>query len=139
MMVMKKVTPDMIKEWKRIYEENRNLLLPNRKSGIELERYLKTHYVITPIIDREADKVVLENIIENEIFRDKLPKGVMPNPVTYYVGESKVFVGIDLVTGYFYVEGSEKIHDELFAYRGLDDKELDNYYLVAEYVRCTEL
>lgn len=50
-----------------------------------------------------------------------------------------MFVGIDLVSGYFYVEGSEEIYDDLFAFRGLDERDLDNFFLVAEYVKCTNL
>ena len=34
------------------------------------------------------------------------------------------------------VEGSSRLWDELFVYRGLDLVDLDNFYLVAEYVEC---
>lgn len=73
----------------------------------------------------------------NPRLREKLPPGVMPKPVTYFVGNN-VFVGIDLASGYFCVEGSERIYDELFAFRGLDEKDLDNVFLVAEYVECAK-
>ena len=84
-----------------------------------------------------ANKVVVENIMNNEPFKEKLPQGVSLNPLTYYIEEDKAFIGIDLVTGYFCVEGSEKIYNDLFAYRGLDEKDLENFYLVAEYIKCT--
>jgi len=34
------------------------------------------------------------------------------------------------------VEGSEQIYDDLFAFRGLDEKDLNNVFMVAEYVKC---
>lgn len=138
-MLTQEVTPEMVKEWKQIYEEKRSLLKPNRKTGAELDEYLRTKYPVTPVNTDKADKIVIENIINNQCFREKLPDGAEPKPVTYYVGENRVFVGIDLVSGYFYVEGSEEIYDDLFAFRGLDERDLDNFFLVAEYVKCTNL
>ena len=34
------------------------------------------------------------------------------------------------------VEGSSQLWDELFAFRGLDDDDLTDFYLVAEYISC---
>ena len=34
------------------------------------------------------------------------------------------------------MEGSSLLWDELYAYRGLNEPELENYYSVAEYVSC---
>lgn len=70
----------------------------------------------------------------------------MPEPKAFYVEDcqidsetfnkktNRVFVGIDETTGFFTVEGSKKLYDELFVVRGLDDKDLQNYIMVAEYV-----
>ncbi len=136
-MMTKEATPEMIEEWKKLYKEKRDSLGFNRKTGIELDEYLKAHYPVSPINTDNANKVVVENIMNNKPFKEKLPQGVSPNPVTYYIEEDKAFIGIDLVTGYFCVEGSEKIYSDLFAYRGLDEKDLENFYLVAEYIKCT--
>lgn len=132
-MLTKKATPEMIEEWKKQYKEKRGSLTPNRKTGIELDEYLKAHYPVSPLNTDYANKVVVDNIMKNEPLKEKLPQGVLPNPVTYLIEEDKVFIGIDLITGYFCVEGSEKIYNDLFAYRGLDEKDLENFYLVAEY------
>jgi hypothetical protein len=43
---------------------------------------------------------------------------------------------VELHSAYFMVEGSSLLWDELFAFRGLDEEDLGNYYLVAEYVDC---
>ena len=50
---------------------------------------------------------------------------------------SPIYVGMDLITGYFQVEGEcSLLWDQLFAFRGLDAMDLENYYLVAEYIGC---
>lgn len=117
----------------------RKLLTPNRKTGVEIDEYFQRKYSVTPINTGKAKRVVIENIVNNHCFREKLLQGVLPKPVTYYVGENKVFVGIDLISGYFCVEGSQEIWDELLAFRGLDEKDLDNFFLVTEYIRCRNL
>lgn len=136
-MLTQEATPEMVKEWKQIYRQNRGSLRPNRKTGAELDAYLRSKYPVTPINTEEANQVVVENVMKNPCFREKLPPGAMPKPATYFVGNN-AFVGIDLASGYFCVEGSEQIYDELFAFRGLDEKDLDNVFLVAEYVKCAK-
>ncbi len=50
------------------------------------------------------------------------------------IGE--IFVGVDLATGYFLVEGSEQLWDELCAFSGLDERDLENYVCVGLYLDC---
>ncbi len=50
-----------------------------------------------------------------------------------------VYVGIDINSGFFSVESepidlSVPIYDDLFLKRGLDEEDLQNYFLVYEYV-----
>ena len=47
-------------------------------------------------------------------------------------------VGIDTVTGFFTVEGSTLLWDELCAARGLDEKDVQNAVSVAQYVAARE-
>ncbi|MEN6609365.1 MAG: hypothetical protein ABFC24_00850 [Methanoregulaceae archaeon] len=49
---------------------------------------------------------------------------------------NNIIVGLELETAFFMVEGSSQLWDELFAFRGLDEEDLNNFYLVAEYVAC---
>lgn len=80
--------------------------------------------------------------------REKLPENVEPEPISFYVEnegkgralykgrnkKNKIFVGLDLATGYFTVEGSERLWNELFLFRGLDERDLKNYVIVAQYI-----
>ena len=50
----------------------------------------------------------------------------------------RIFVGLDTVTGFFMVEGSSLLWDELYAFRGLDAQDLENYVCVAEYIACMQ-
>ena len=54
-----------------------------------------------------------------------------------------VLVAIDLSTGEFHIESENieeviSIHDDLFTYRGLDAEDINNFFLVAEYIKLTQ-
>lgn len=144
-----------IAAWTSVFDAYHARLKPNRKTGAELQAYLLAHYPLRPLTDAQAERVVCENILQNEPFARELPPGAAPNPVCFLVeragsGESlyreqdacfrgiDIFVGLDLVTGFFCVEGSSRLWDELFAFRGLNEADRNNRYCVAEYVSCLE-
>ena len=81
------------------------------------------------------------NITENDYFKNKLPKDTLPNIQSYQTGN--VLVAIDLYTGEFHVESESieeaiSVHDDLFVFRGLDEEDLKNFFLVAEYVTLSQ-
>ena len=134
-------TLEMIQEWKRIYNENRATLKPNRKNGAEINAYFCNKYSFEIFDSRRFRDVVRYNVMENEHDRKKLPQGAEPNIIAYKDKGSSILVGIDLVTGFFHVEGKDinkvaEIYDDLFVFRGLDASDLNNYFLVAQYVQC---
>lgn len=47
---------------------------------------------------------------------------------------TRIFVGLDLASGYFQVEGSTMLWDELCCLQGLDEKDLQNAVIVAQYI-----
>lgn len=66
---------------------------------------------------------------------------MLPNIKSYKTGNA--LVGIDLSTGEFHIESENTeevmpLHDDLFVYRGLDEEDLKNIFLVAEYVKLTQ-
>jgi hypothetical protein len=150
---MQEITPDTIEKWKAVYEEYKTQLKPNRKTAEQLIEYLKQKYPVKEITDNRLKQVVTENFLQNDCFAEKLPADKKPEAIGFAIqntgagkalyekqdvqfkGES-IVVGIELVTGYFTVEGSSMLWDELFAYRGLDLMDLKNFYLVAEYINC---
>ncbi len=137
-MLTKEPTAEMAAEWKKVYEENRHSITPNRKTGEEVNRYFTEKYSFSEFESPEFADAVRFNITENEHNFSKLPEGVQPVIKTYM--SDGIFVGIDLVTGFFHaecenIEKAEQVYDDLFVYRGLDEQDLRNYFLVAEYVR----
>ncbi len=139
-MLTQEPTPEMIQEWKRIFETHHESMQPNRKTGVQVDAYFRSNYSYTVLEHQTFLDAVTANILENEYFAAKCPEGEKPVVRTYMTGE--VLVGIDLVSGYFQVEceNMEKavpIYDDLFVYRGLDVADLTNFFLVAEYVRLT--
>ena len=111
---------------------------------------MKENYSVIEIENQELEKLVYDNIKYNEYSNEKL---CGRNPIIrlfeitdkeLYLKQDDVFkgikiiVGIELNTSYFFVEGSSYLYDELVAFSGLDDKDITNYFLVAQYIECKE-
>ncbi len=154
-MLTNEATPEMVEEWRAIWTEHRDRLQPNRRSGTELIAYLQSHYDVTEFKEPFADSIISGCVTDNLHNAEKLPEGTLPKPRTFrlsstqrnarlftqdpiYQYQDSIFVGIDEVTGTFHVELSVLLWDELFAFRGLDAADLENCYLVAEYLACRE-
>ena len=158
-MITHKVTKEELQEWKLTWIKYKDLIKPNRKSGIELMQYLQNNYSLTEIYDNEALNTITYNVKMNKYLSEKLPDGGSPQPKAFYLhnkgkgekfylpenkdnekiwgGEiTKIFVGIDLSSGYYLVEGSSMLWDELCCFQGLEDKDLENYVLVSQYINA---
>lgn len=150
-MLREQATPGMVAEWKRTWENWRGRLAPNRRSGAELVSYLRERYPLREMPGECHIHAIRENVLQNDFSREKLAPGEAPRPLAFIVentgagralyakrdardGVRPIFVGIDLATGEFQVEGSAALWDELFAFRGLDEADLKNPFLVAQYV-----
>ena len=149
-MLMQEPTEEMMKEWQDIYNKNKDSLKPNKKDGLEIIKYLKESHSVIEIENKELENVVYDNIILNEFSNQKL---CGKNPIirlfevtdkTLYKKQEKVYKGIKIIvaielnTSYIFVEGSSYLYDELVAFTGLDDKDITNYFLVAQYIKCKE-
>ncbi len=152
-MLMKEVTPGMVQAWKETYAIYRPMLRPNKRPVEELIAYLTGKYPVTELTDATVLEVVSANVTGNEWYAKKLPPGRAPDPQVFRVEETgtgrelyddqdevfrgiRIIVGFDRETGEFMVEGSSRLWDELFIFMGLDEHDLTNYFLVAEYVEC---
>lgn len=158
-MITKKPTPEMLAEWKNTFERYKPLLQPNRKSGTDLLEYLQSNYSLTEITDKKVLTVISENVSRNKIYAEKLSADQLPSPKAFYLenignghkfylspnrdlpdlwgGEvTKIFVGLDLCSGFYLVEGSTMLWDELCTFQGVDEKDLENYVVVADYIRA---
>lgn len=152
-MLRRPATPQDLAEWKETQRTYKACIRPGRKSGAELKQYLLAHYPLAENTSVRAHRVLEQNVLQNPPLAARLPSGAKPEPycaivlregtgLPLYAAQDAmydgldIFVGIDLATGYFLVEGSDLLWDELFAFRGLDEADLENAYLVAEYVAC---
>lgn len=146
-------TPEMIKEWKIVSEKYKPLLKPNTKTASQVIDYLHKKYPLEEVATDSAKQVVIDNITFNKPFADKLPEGKTLKPIVFsipnrdgavplYERQEEVFknitimVGLEFETAYVGVEGSGELADELVAFQGLDEADLDNFFLVANYVIC---
>jgi len=144
-----------LEHWKKLWEENKDSIIPNRRNGHQLVEYLSALYSPEESIDNELLNIVRLNVTENDFYARKL-NGQIPLPAVFFVknegngaflydNRSSVFadveqimVGIDLVSGYYHVEGSEHLWDELCAYQGLDKDDLKNYVRTGQYLECVK-
>lgn len=152
-MLMQPVTPALVAQWQRVYDTYRPRLSPNSQSGDALVQYLQRHYPTAALDDSSFSQIVLENVRNNAFYAQKLPSDALPHVAAFTIARvgagltlydrqdalfagQDILVGIECKSGFFQVEGSSLLWDELFAYRGLDVMDLDNFYLVAEYIGC---
>ncbi|MCK9632537.1 MAG: hypothetical protein M0R30_12975 [Methanoregula sp.] len=152
-MLARKVTPELVRQWKEEAEAFCPRLSPNKKTGPEILAYLTGKYPVRELTTDSLRDVVKDNILSNECHARKMPAGTMPEVSGFvidntgtgkhlYENQDEMFRGrtivaaVELHSAYFMVEGSSLLWDELCAFRGLDEEDLANYYLVAEYVEC---
>lgn len=156
-MITQEPTKEMVAEWQSVWLQYKDQLQPNRKSAAELIDFITQTYVLTEIFNTDAAQVVADNVTQNACYAEKLPTGAVPVPRTFWVENegngkifydaahkdpaelwggdvTRIFVGIDTVTGFFIVEGSTMLFDALNAFRGLDEADLQNCVCVAEYI-----
>lgn len=136
-MITRELTSQDISDMKRTFEKYRSSLVPCRKTGAEVDAYFRSRYSFEPFNNSDFIKIVEANISENGF----LPEGACPDIRSYRIGD--IFVGIDLSSGEFHVEAEDidrviPVYDDLFVYRGLGKDDLNNFVLVAEYVRLTK-
>lgn len=137
-MILSELTPEKVAEMKRVYEAYHPLLHPNRKSGAEVNAYFRSNYPYQQLDDYAFQAAAAANIMENEHFYAKLQDSTRPDIRCYRTGN--MLVGIDLVSGAFHVEAVDMaaaipVYNDLFVFRGLDEDDLKNFVLVAEYVK----
>ncbi len=144
-----------LEQWKKLWQEQKDFLVPNRKNGQQLIDYLFALYNLEEISDREILDTVAFNVTESTFFCRKLAGGE-PRPRAFFVKDSGngarlyqrrseiyadvecIIVGIEMTSGCFYVEGSEQLWDELCAYQGVDEDDLGNYVRTAQYIECLQ-
>lgn len=146
-------TPQDLAAWRKTQAQNKDRIRPGRKSGEEVKAYLLARYPLTENASARARRVVEQNVLGNAPLAARLTGGAKPDPwcaivlregagLSLYAAQDalydgmEIFVGVDRTTGYFHVEGSDLLWDELFSFRGLDEEDLENPYLVSEYVAC---
>lgn len=149
-MLMQEPTEEMIKEWKDIFNIYKDKLVANKKDSLDIIKYIEEKHSIVEIEDQKLENIVYDNIVLNDYYKNKL-NGRNPIIRLFEVTDKKLYdvqdnvfkgnqiiVGIELNTAYIFVEGSSLLHDELVAFTGLDEEDIKNYFLVAQYIKCKE-
>ena len=158
-MIVQMPSQEVLKEWKSLWKCYKDTLQPNRKNGPELLQYLQSNYCLTEIFEDNILNTISENVTNSPYWSDKLPEGSSPFPKAYYLENhgngkkfylpenqdpidlwggviTRIFVAIDLSSGFYTVEGSTLLWEELCAFQGVDENDLKNYVIVAQYIHA---
>ena len=151
---------EQLENWYGIYMENIPSLSPDRKTGKDIIKYLQKHYELnsgSEVYDPEEMKIKgLADISSSKYLSSLIPEGKTPVIKVFFLqnkGRNKklfneykddisiwkkeieeISVAIDETTGYFRVEGSTYLFDDLNTERGLSAEDLENCVVVAEYI-----
>lgn len=148
---MEEITLELLQSYQKLYHEYRASLIPNRKGAEALITYLQETYPTVEITNAEWKEMLRMELLENEFLVEKIMNKAdiqvqvfeiqkqgkgnllyeLQEPI--YKGTA-IIVGIELSTGHLHIEGSSYLDDRLFLYRGLDEQDLENYYLVGRYI-----
>ena len=149
-MDMEEVTKEMIKS-KEIYNKYKNKIQPNKRSGIDIIKYLENNYPITELESEDLEEDIAFNIRNDEFYSNKL-NGENPiikvfkinntgngkqlyNNQERVFGEETIMVGIEMQTSFIFVKASNNLYEELTAYTGLDQEDIKDCYLVSQYIK----
>lgn len=133
-MITECVTKEKTDYWKQLWQEKGSALRPNRMSGLLLNEYFQKKYSPTIYENHYFLEAVKYNLIERHG-----EKAADSSNIVCYLVDEDVYVGIDLSTGFFYIESdnTEKcvsIYDDMYVKRGLDKDDLQNYVYVGQYL-----
>lgn len=147
---VQKPSMEEIAEWKTTYEKYRPYLSANRKPVSEMLRYLVDRYPVREVTDPKLRALIGAVLMQNKYYAQKLGEAE-PRPRLFVLkneegavklyrhrapkyADSPIFIGTEEVSGYVSVEGCDELADELTAFLGLDEQDLDNFFLVSRYI-----
>ena len=80
-MLTQAATPELIAQWKALFQKYRPLLRPNRKPASLLASFLMECYPLSVCTDHCWEEAIRGNMLENPFEWEKLPPGAFPLPV----------------------------------------------------------
>lgn len=150
-----------LSEWKELWMRYKDGLHPNRKSGRELLTYLQSNYALRERFDPTALDAVSWSVMSNEYLAEKLPAGRQPIPRSFLLktrgrGENSILRKIRIArscgappvrkfwwgwtwpAGIIWCKGVPCFGTSFGAFQGLDERDLQNYVITAQYIRALE-
>ena len=152
-MIFGPASKEKLYEWRTIHNQHKDKLVPNKRSGKEVLEYLQNKYLLEEISEDNTFRAVSETVLKNSFQKQKLSKNSKPQPRCFILrneGYGKfiydnqediwngcpVFIGIDMCSGYVQIEGSCLLYDEIYAFQGVDEYDIENCVRVADYIGC---
>ena len=152
-MIFAPATKELVKEWRYTHSMYASKLKPNKINAEKIVKFIKDRYNVKEVVDHELLNRISNCIVNNIFFAQKLKNDSLPRIVAFTIMNDEkssalynsqesmwekcpIFVAVDLETGYLQVEGSCELHDELFAFQGLDKWDIENIVRVSDYISC---
>lgn len=130
-MLTQKPTKKLIAKWKVIYRQYKNKLSANCKSENQILDYINSKYTVSNFKLFEGNQVysIERDLKSEELYKKQDEIFKQCEKIIFYFTDEPII-------NFFAVEGSSALWDEILAFRGLSKEEINNYYLVAEYIQC---
>lgn len=152
-MLTELATDEMILEWKEIYRLNKPKLKPNKLNIDDVKQYLENKYTMIDLDSTEFNSIIKANIMSNPHYSERIQEGISLDIESYVINKTprsnhlfdsrkalfknmRIKIGFERMTNRIQVFGSDILSDELIAFQGLDEYDLENFYIVAEYINC---
>lgn len=111
-----------------------NNVMKNPQMKAKLTKGMPLDIQVLEVLE-EGEGLALYERQESEHYQTmQLLQEAMADFQEYDYAPHKITIGVEHNSGYFYVEGSQFLFDQVIMYQGLDEKDLTNVYLVADYV-----
>ena len=100
-MIVQEPSKERLEEWKSTWMKYKELIKPNRRTGLELLEYLQSHYSLTKIFDADALDAIRYTVTMNKPLSEKLPDGLLPHRGRFtwkMLGREKNFIFLRIKT-----------------------------------------
>lgn len=111
-----------------------NNVMKNPQMKAKLTKGMPLDIQVFEVMDEDLGKQLYERQEAEHIEAMGLLEEAVSGFEAYDYAPTPITIGVEHNSGYFFVEGSQLLFDEVIMCQGLDEQDLNNVYLVADYI-----
>lgn len=104
----------------------------------DVEEKMNAQDVVALILKNEGTGKHLYDTQEEDYYAWEKKNQWISGAEKFVFEKIDILIGIEMHSGFMYIEGSRRLTEEIILYQGLNEKELTNVYLVATYVEIAQ-